>query len=332
MNTTEASDKKKIIPKHSACLYENNLDSNSTYSHIYITSVVHQDLIELKKRIKEQYSLINCPEGASLKEYKKQQSSESTDNFDKALSKINLSVKRDIELCTEMKEIKEDDFQEEKKEKKKNFLLSIIKRQKTLFTLNQKLFLYSLLISVISFSIQLIFIGVLAKEYASVGVLKIKDHEQIALRFIALIAITIMVWIEFKRGSDKFNHAIYQKFLYISAKRRLVSAINGLMQMMAGLSCLFCCTMLVAQNDSVVNNVKTLGAMMMLLNIDNWIGDYFLCTNKRLKVYTRNHLVQIWCYDKNNHPLLTFLLWSETIIFLFIFGGAFYWMVLSVEI
>lgn len=332
MNISEASGKKKIIPKHTACLYEKTLDSNSTYAHIYITSVVHQDLIELKKRIKEQYSLINCPEDASLKEYKRQQNTESTDNFDKALSKINLKVKRDIELSTELNEINEGSTKEEKKEKTKNFILSIIKRQKMLFTLNQKLFLYSLLISVISFSIQLIFIGVLTKEYFSISVLKIKDHEQIALRFIALITITIVVWIEFKRGSDKFNHAIYQKFLYISAQRRFVTAVNGLMQMMAGISCLFCSTMLIAQNDSVVNNVKTLVTMIMLLNIDNWIGDYFLNTNKRIKVYTRNHLVQIWCYDKKRHPLLTFLLWSENIIFLFCFGGAFYWMVLSVEI
>ena len=38
----------KELSRNTACLIEHSIDTNSTYSHIYITSVVHQDLIELR--------------------------------------------------------------------------------------------------------------------------------------------------------------------------------------------------------------------------------------------------------------------------------------------
>ena len=116
-----------------------------------------------------------------------------------------------------------------------------------------------------------------------------------------------MVWIEYKMGIDKLNHALYQKFLYLSDARRRTVILSSLMQMGNAIGCLLCCTMLVAQNQSVIDNAKSLGAMMMLLNIDNWIGDYFLHSNKRIIVYTRSYLVQIWCYDKKNHPFFVYM-------------------------
>lgn len=140
-----------------------------------------------------------------------------------------------------------------------------------------------------------------------------------------------MVWIEYKMGIDKLNHALYQKFLYLSDARRRTVILSSLMQMGNAIGCLLCCTMLVAQNQSVIDNAKSLGAMMMLLNIDNSIGDYFLHSNKRIIVYTRSYLVQIWCYDKKNHPLLTFYYTVEIILFFGFFLSSFIWLVKSVD-
>ena len=141
---------------------------------------------------------------------------------------------------------------------------------------------------------------------------------------------SLMVWIEYKNGIDKLNHAIYQSFLYRSVARRNVSIFTSLMQMIAAILSLLVCTMLIAQTSSVIDNAKSLGAILMLINVDNWIGDYFVHSNKRIKVYTREHIVQIWCYDKKNHQCLTFMYIVEIGIFFFFLLVSFYWIVKSI--
>ena len=84
MTTLEVS---KPLSRNTACLMEHPMDKNSTYSIIYITSVIHQDLIELKKRLKQHYSSINCTGEISLKEYKKRKN---IDNFERDIKKIIL--------------------------------------------------------------------------------------------------------------------------------------------------------------------------------------------------------------------------------------------------
>ena len=327
--TTIAS---KPLSRNTACLLEYPMDQNSTYSHIYITSVIHQDLGELRNRLKEQYSVINSTGEIPLKEYK---SRKDIDNFERDIKKINLETKRDVELGTELQEMnkKEEEkiiLKTEKNTKSTNFILSIINQQKVLFTLNRKLFLYCLFISFLSFSIQLIFITVLVREYYNLDIVHTKDNEQLAIRFIALFTMSLMVWIEYKNGIDKLNHAIYQSFLYRSVARRNVSIFTSLMQMIAAILSLLVCTMLIAQTSSVIDNAKSLGAILMLINVDNWIGDYFVHSNKRIKVYTREHIVQIWCYDKKNHQCLTFMYIVEIGIFFFFLLVSFYWIVKSI--
>ena len=97
--TTIAS---KPLSRNTACLLEYPMDQNSTYSHIYITSVIHQDLGELRNRLKEQYSVINSTGEIPLKEYK---SRKDIDNFERDIKKINLETKRDVELGTELQEM-----------------------------------------------------------------------------------------------------------------------------------------------------------------------------------------------------------------------------------
>ena len=326
--TTIAS---KPLSRNTACLLEYPMDQNSTYSHIYITSVIHQDLSELRNRLKEQYSVINSTGEIPLKEYK---SRKDIDNFERDIKKINLETKRDVELGTELQEINKKEESKavikKGKQKKTNFLLSIIKQQKVLFTLNRKLYLYCLFISFLSFSLQLTFITVLVREYYNLDIVLTKDNEQLAIRFIALFTMSLMVWIEYKHGIDKLNHAIYQSFLYRSVARRNVSMFTSFMQMISAIGCLLVCTMLIAQTSSVIDNAKSLGAILMLLNIDNWIGDYFVHSNKRIKVYTRDHIVQIWCYDKKNHKSLSFMYGVEILIFFGFLLVSLYWIVKSI--
>ena len=116
--------------------------------------------------MRNQYAAINCTGKIPLREYKKR---EGIDNFNRDIRHINLESKRDIELSTELSEIKPaiepKEEPDEKIEKSGGFILSTIKRQKTLFTLNRKLFLYCLCIAFLAICLQFSFIGVLVREY-----------------------------------------------------------------------------------------------------------------------------------------------------------------------
>ena len=50
---------KKSYSKNKAMIYEVPLDESSGYTHIYLTSIVHNDVKELRRRLKRQFSLIN---------------------------------------------------------------------------------------------------------------------------------------------------------------------------------------------------------------------------------------------------------------------------------
>lgn len=78
MNIIKMSSDDKELSRNTACLIEHSIDTNSTYSHIYTTSVVHQDLIELRNRLRNQYAIINYTGKIPLREYKKR---EGIDNF-----------------------------------------------------------------------------------------------------------------------------------------------------------------------------------------------------------------------------------------------------------
>ena len=62
---------KKSYSKNKAMIYEVPLDESSGYPHIYLTSVVHNDVKELRRRLKRQFSLINSNGTVPIEEYEK---------------------------------------------------------------------------------------------------------------------------------------------------------------------------------------------------------------------------------------------------------------------
>ena len=75
----------------------------------------------------------------------------------------------------------------------------------------------------------------------------------------------------------------------------------GLIQIFTALSCYFCSSELIVQTETVIDCVKDFSALIILTEIDNWIGDYFLNTSKQMKVYTRDYCCQIYVLKKNEY-------------------------------
>ena len=67
----EANQLKPSYSKNKAMIYEVALDESSGYTHIYLTSVVHNDVKELRRRLKRQFSLINSNGIVPIEEYEK---------------------------------------------------------------------------------------------------------------------------------------------------------------------------------------------------------------------------------------------------------------------
>lgn len=54
----------------------------------------------------------------------------------------------------------------------------------------------------------------------------------------------------------------------------------------------------------------------MMMEIDNWIGDFLIKYNRRLEIYTRGEVSLIWCSDKNDNKYLRCTELFEDIIFI----------------
>ena len=261
-----------LIPKVSSgegMIHEEKLDEQSGYSHVYITSVYHDDVKELKKKLKSQFYKISNSE-LTEEEYMKK----IDPNFENEISEINLEEKEDPENEINGKEIK-----------------------------NQKkdLFYYALSVALLSATIQISFIITIIKEYFNEPHFITDDPELITIRLLAFLTITLKLWIELGNGRKIVNHGFYQSFLYRSNNKRILSIFMGFVQIFTTLSTYFCSSELIVQTESVIDCVKDFSALIVLTEIDNWIGDYFLNTSKQMQVYSRDYVCQIYVLRKKDY-------------------------------
>ena len=261
-----------LIPKVStgeAMIHEEKLDEQSGYSHVYITSVYHDDVKELKTKLKNQFYKISNND-LTEEEYMKKRDP----NFENEISDINLEEKEDPEG-----ELNEKDIKNPKKD----------------------LFYYALSVALLSATIQISFIITITKEYFNEPHTITDDPELITIRLLAFLTLTLKLWIELGNGRKIVTHGIYQSFLYRSNNKRLLSIFMGIVQIFTTLSCYFCSSELIVQTESVIDCVKDFSALIVLTEIDNWIGDYFLTTSKQMQVYTRDYVAQIYVLRKKDY-------------------------------
>ena len=97
----------------------------------------------------------------------------------------------------------------------------------------------------------------------------------------------------------KVNHAIYQKFLYWTFYKRFISGLFVAIQILVTLVCYYCSSELIDGTKSVIDCAIDFTSLLIIIEIDDWIGEYFLFTSDDIREYTRDNITQIWCIDKN---------------------------------
>ncbi len=264
----------KLLPKNEqsglAMLHEEELDEESGYSHVYLTAVYHDDVAELKSVLKKQFWKVSQKK-VPLEEFLKN----NDQSFDNEIGELNMEQKEDPDA----EDLAELGHKQEKKD----------------------LFFYALSVALLSCTIQIAFIVTIIKEYFHEEHVITADPELITIRILAFLTITLKLWIELGNGRKIVLHGIYQGFLYRANYKRLLSIFMGSVQIFTALSCYFCSSELIVQTETVIDCVKDFSALIILTEIDNWIGDYFLNTSKQMQIYARDYVTQIYVLKKNEY-------------------------------
>ena len=259
-----------------AMLHEEDLDDESGYSHVYLTAVYHDNIPELKNILKKKFFEVSGRGHLSSKD-------------------INNAEDKSFD-----KEIEELDLQEVQNPDEEDLVEGGVNKDR------KDLFYYALSVALLSCLIQLSFIITIIKEYFHEDHIVTSDPELIAIRILAFVTITLKIWIELGNGRKIVLHGIYQGFLYRSTPKRIMSIFMGCVQIFTALSCYFCSSELIVQTETVSDCVKDFSALIILTEIDNWIGEYFLKTSKQMKYYTRDHCTQIYVLKKKEYYQYSF--------------------------
>ena len=252
---------KKNLTKNKAVIYDEMLDYQTGYSAIYLTSVYHDNVDELKNILKDEYSKINTTGKISLNEYK---NVENLDNFENDFNNLRL--------------INEDLSNNMKLEKNKN-----------------KLFLYSIGITIITIYIQLTFSFSLLFENYYDKVLITTDSNLIYLRLVLFITFSLKFWIGYSNGRKKLNHSLYQNYLYRTINKNIISGLFGLIQIVINFLIYFTFIQILIRENNLLESIFTFVCFIIIINLEKWIGNYFIFTNGNLLNYSRNNFIQIWC-------------------------------------
>ena len=255
------------ISNDNAIIFDENLDETSGYTSVYMTAVYHDDIETLKSKLKEHYTQINNKGKITNENYKE---INNIDNFEKDIQDINFENQPFL--------YKDEILNEENRD---------------------RLFNYSVCVASLSALIQFIFSFTIIQEYHNDPIKLTSDHELITIRLLAFIALSVNIWIEYKNGRKKVNHAIYQKFLYRSNYKRIISGIFGVVQILVAFICYFCSSELIVRTETVIDCAIDFTSLLIIIEIDDWIGEYFLFTSDDIREYTRDNITQIWCIDKN---------------------------------
>ena len=276
---------KQNLTKNKAIIYDEILDYQTGYSAIYLTSVYHNNIEELKYILKDQYSKINTTEKISLNEYK---SVENLDNFEKDFKNLRL--------------INED-------------LSSEINSEKNHF----HLFLYSIGITIITILFQLSLSFALLYENYYSKISKTTNKNLIYLRLVLFITFSLKIWIGYSNGRKKLNHSIYQNFLYRTINKNIINGLFGVIQIIVNFIIYYSFIEILIRENNILESIFVFVSFIVTINLEKWVGYYFIFTNKNLLKYSRNNFIQIWCMDKEKIEKYNILELIEDIICLLLF-------------
>ena len=255
---------KNNLTKNKAVIYDEMLDYQTGYSAIYLTSVYHDNIEELKNVLKDEYSKINTTGKISLNEYK---NIENLDNFEKDFNNLRL--------------LNEDLSNSMKIEQKKN-----------------NLFLYSIGITIFTIYLQLTLSFTLLSENFNKKMIISTDSNLIYLRLVLFITFSLKFWIGYSNGRKKLNHSLYQNYLYRTINKNIISGLFGIVQIIINFLIYFTFIQILIRENNLLESIFIFICFIIIINLEKWIGNYFIFTNGNLLNYSRNNFIQIWCVDK----------------------------------
>lgn len=262
---------KKTSGSKGAMIHVEDLDEESSYSHVYLTAVYHNKINKLKPILKKQFLSYYGQKFDTPEELENAQNASFDEEFD------------DLEL-------------EEQEDKDEEDYIQVHGKKKT-----TNLFFYAICVMVLAASIQLTFIITLIQEYFGQSHVYTDDPQQIIIRILAFITLALYLWIELSNGRKILIHACYHGYLYRSGLKRLGAFFAGLIQCATSLCCLFCSSQLIVQSQTVADCVMNFTSLVIITDIDNYLGGYFLGTNKAFQVYSADQVIQIYVIKKEDY-------------------------------
>lgn len=220
-----------------AMIHTEDLDEESTYSHVYLTAVFNNDEEKMKHHLKIRFLAINNKgEKIPDEEIDKREDK----SFDEEWNDLGVEEKEDNDL---------EDLEDVGKKVEKN---------------DEGLFRYAFGVMLLAAAIQLCFIITLIKEYFGEEHFVTDDPEQVTIRILAFITLALYLWIELSNGRKIFVHGCYHSYFYRSGLKRAGSIFAGLLQCATSLCCLFCSSQLIVQSETVADCVMNFTSLVII--------------------------------------------------------------------
>lgn len=270
---------------------EEYLDDKSIYTYVFLNSIYHDNVEELREHLKLQFHS-KSKYNISKEEYL----STKDDYFDKSFNELNLR---------EEKNINKEKFKPINLESKEN----------------KYLFISSFFIALLSSIFQLSFTYIIIKEYEKEYYIDELNINSKIMRIAVLFCLTFKTFTEFMNGKKIVVYGIYNGFLYKTQIRRMLSILMGLIQIGTNLSILVFFFKLIFIYVKIIKYVEILCIFIVISQFDNMIGGYYINSCQKLKNYCRGVFSQINLVNNRKKCKITFIdiiLYIIFIVFVFL--------------
>lgn len=264
--------------KSDVILYEQNLDSKSVYSYVFLCSIYHDNIEELKDHLKLQFHS-ESKYNISKEEY----ISTKDEYYDKTFSDLNL------------------------KEKEENSEEGNIKNPLA------TAFFVSLLPGIFQIS----FLYSFNSEYLVKNNSLYVNTQLKIMRYLIYLCLLFKTYIEFINGKKIVSYGVYSGYLYRSQFMRFLSVLMGLIQIGINLLLFLCFLKLFYNAKTVIQCIQFFCVFIAISQFDNWIGEFYLNSSKVLRGYSRGDFKQI-CLVNNRKCRISFIDFILYAIFIFV--------------
>lgn len=280
--------------KSDISFYEQYIDDKSVYSFVFITSIYHDKIDELKEHLKLQFHS-NSKYNISREEYL----STKDEYFDKNFSQLNLKEQN-------------------------NFIKEQFKPINVEVDNNNNLFFFSFFISLFPQLFQMLFINAINQEYLGKENFYVLNNELKFIKYLFLFCIAFKTFTEFINGKKIVVYGIYNGFMYRTLCKRLLSILMGFVQIFINFIIHLTFSKLVFLAENIFKCIEILCVFIVVSQFDNWIGGYYKVSSKELICYSRKYFYQICLIKKNKRcnlkfmDIILFLLFISLVLFSFL--------------